>query len=207
MLTPAEKKVLGLFMKSPHRKFGINEAARAVKTAVSRVFAILRKYEGDGLLKKSRVSTLALYSLNLDNEKTRKLLEFLSVEERDAFFKRNVRAKLLFSDILACDKGGLFESVVLFGSFARQEVSANDADVLIITGKHKKALDFVESAKPQMKKMHRIEIHPLIMSKSEFVRNFKNKKEVIFGIFADGIVVSRAEAYWAIVRDCVREAK
>lgn len=204
MLTPAEKRVLGLFVKSPQGKFGINETARAVKTAVSRVFAILRKYEGDGLLKKSRVSNLALYSLNLDNEKTRKLLEFLSVEERDAFFRRNVKAKLLFSDILACDEG-LFESVVLFGSFARQEASPNDADVLIITGKHKEALKVMETARPRIKKMHQVEIHPLIMSKSEFVRNFKNKKDVISGIFAEGIVVNGADAYWAMVGDCIRE--
>lgn len=206
MLTPAEKKVFGLFMRSPHRKFGINEVARATKTAVSRVFAILRKYEQEGLLNKSRVSNLALYSLNLDNEKMRKLLEFLSVDEKDAFFRRNVKAKLLFSDILACDKG-IFESVVLFGSFARQGASPNDADVLIITGKHKKALDVVESSKPQIRKMHQVGIHPLIMSKPEFVRNFRNKKDVIFSIFAEGIVMSGAEAYWAMVGDCVKGAE
>ena len=210
MITAAERKLLLAFARTPHESFSVNEASRRAKVAVSRVHALLRQWEREGLFTKKRVSNSTLYLPNLSNEKTRKIMELLTIDRREAFLKKNVKIRLLLTDFKEewGDKREYFpETIVLFGSVARGSIeSSKDVDLILITSHHKKVLDNVERINPRIRRLHDgLDLHPLIMSENEFKENLRNRNDTIIAIMNEGLVVRGVDKYWKMIMESVTE--
>jgi len=170
--------------------YNINQIAKAVKISVGSSFNILKSLEKNKIVIANPIGNALYYALNLENLETIKLCELFLLEE-----KRNLKgyAKLYAESLQNFEKA---EMIVLFGSILSNK-EFNDVDVLFITDKVKDVNTFCL----ELSKMRTKPVVPLILKKNDFIRELKDKKDVIVSIIKNGVVLKGESVFLGIIKN------
>ena len=76
MLTKNEKKVLRLLLTAFDRQYSINNIAKECGLVPNGAYKILKKFEEEGILKAKHIANIKSYSINFDDEKTDKKVNY-----------------------------------------------------------------------------------------------------------------------------------
>ncbi len=167
--------VLGYFFINPRAEMFLNEMARKFKVDRGNLARKLAELEREGMLLKNKKGNLSLYTVNR---------EYSFLPELKKIFVKSFGLEYELKKRLKNIKG--IKSAVIFGSYAKDELSAEgDIDLLLI-GSHK-ALEAQGEIIKLQSKLDR-EINAIDMTESEFARRKQNKDEFIANIFAGKII-------------------
>ena len=167
--------VLGYFFINPRVEMYLNEMARKFKVDRGNLVRKLAELEGEGILLKNKKGNLSLYTINRDYPF---LLELKKIFVKSFGLEKELRDRL---------KGiaGL-KTAIIFGSYAKDKLSAESDIDLLLVGSHK-SLDAQREITKLQNKLDR-EINAIDMTASEFARRKKDKDEFIAHIFAGKII-------------------
>ncbi len=170
--------------------YNINQIAKLNKISVGSAFKILKEQEKDKIIIKKEISNASHYKLNFDNPETMKLCELLLLAE-----KRNLKghAKIYADEIIKFKDAEMF---IIFGSVLKGK-EFNDVDILFLTNQTKKVHDFCL----EISKIRTKPVVPLIMKKEDLIKAMKNKKEVIFGMIKEGIVLRGESTFMEVIKN------
>jgi len=157
---------------------------------VGSAFKILKDLEKNNIVISSNLGNAKFYQINLDNEETMRWCEILISEER-----RNLKgySKIYADEIQKFEKA---ELVILFGSVLNNR-DFNDVDVLFITNKPKEVTKFCLN----ISKVRTKPVVPLILRKEDFLREIKNKKDVILTILKTGIILKGESIFLEVLKN------
>lgn len=178
MLTKNEKRVLCYVMINYSSCPSINKIAKECKITPNGAYKILKKFEGENILKFKQISNIKSYYLDFKNNKTKNIMEL-------ALSPKNIKGRIKYraGDLEPLKK--ITKICVLFGSYTTEKKEPNDLDVLFVFDKknykeYKKILNKIKEICP-------VAIHDVIQTKQDLVNNIKKRDEVIMNIFERGI--------------------
>ncbi len=189
MVIKNKTKILGYLMKNFELK-NINQIAKKLDISVGSVFKIFKELELNKIVLLRKLGNAKYYNLNLKNEETIKLCELILLEE-----KRNLKgyAKIYADEIQNFKNANL---IILFGSVLKNK-QFNDVDVLFVTNKVKEVSKFcLEMSKTKTKPLV-----PLILKKSDLVKEINNKRDSILEIIKTGIVLKGESVFLEVVKN------
>ncbi|MDD4877795.1 MAG: winged helix-turn-helix transcriptional regulator [Candidatus Nanoarchaeia archaeon] len=186
-----ESRILRFLLRNNARPgFNINSIARNIGISVGSAFKILKELEKSGMASVERLGNACFYSLNLANEEAAKRCELLLLEE-----KRDLtgHAKIYAEDIQKFENA---ELIVMFGSVLRKK-DFNDVDILFVTDKAREASSFcLEISKVRAKP-----VVPMLLKKTDAVRELRERKEVMQTIIREGIVLRGEQVFIEIIKN------
>ena len=189
LLTENECKMMLILFKDFDSHHNASSVAKLLNISRVGAMKILKIIEGQGLLKSNKIGNSIIYKINLDDDYARKLISFLLADEAN----KHKRWKDEFVKLFKNDR-----IIILFGSTTRDYAKANDIDLLaaIKAGEYAE----VESAIKEQQKILRKKIHPLIMSKYDFIKNIKEKSGAMPEIIKTGIVLYGEDEYVEVMK-------
>jgi len=121
-------KILKFLVKNNKKELILSDIATLLKISKSRTSEVLKALENNNIVKSKHIGKSIIYSLNLDNENTKFILDIVKKSE-------SKMEKILEEFISECKKkfGKDLISIILFGSYARGTYKeTSDIDLLII---------------------------------------------------------------------------
>ncbi|MBU0761119.1 MAG: hypothetical protein KJ600_01740 [Nanoarchaeota archaeon] len=179
MLTENEKKVLRYIAIHSKESPSINKVAKSCKITPNGAYKILKKFEGEGILKFKKISNIKSPFIDFKNNKSLNMLELALIPQ----ITKN-RIKYRNEDLEPLKK--ITEICALFGSYIEKK-EPNDLDVLFVFDKknyaeYKEKLNKVREITP-------IEIHDIIQTKKDLFNNIKNEDKTIINILEKGMIL------------------
>jgi len=168
----------------------INQISKKLKISVGSVFKILKELEKNVIVLVKKLGNAKYYNLNFKNKETIKLCELILLEE-----KRNLKgyAKIYADEIKNFKNADL---IILFGSILKNK-QFNDIDILFVTNKVKEVSKFcLEIGKIRTKP-----IIPLILKKSDLIKEIKNEKESVLEIIRTGVIIKGESVFLEIIEN------
>lgn len=205
MLIPeGRKKILKLFFEEPNTELHLREISR--KSGVSRdnVDKSMRLFVKEHLFQRRETSNMVFFKPNLQNPRLLKIFEFLELEKREEFFKKNRRIARLIrkytQDIVNLTNKNI-QMVILFGSVARGEWSrGSDIDIMVVVSeKGKEHTGTLERAKLDVSPL--LEIRPVTTTISQFIEGLKEETEFHKELWRDRIVLYNEFLFWQLVKE------
>jgi len=189
-MIPKNTKKIMLYLLKNLELVNINQISKLLNISVGSSFKILKEFEKNSIVIASDLGNAKFYQINLNNEETTRWCEILLSEER-----RNLKG---YSKIYAeeLQKFEHAELIILFGSVLTNK-DFNDVDVLFITNKPKEVTKFCLS----LSKVRTKPIVPLILKKEDFIKEIKNKKEVILNILKTGIILKGESTFVEVLKN------
>ena len=183
-MIPKNTKKIILYLLRNLELVNINQISKKLSISVGSAFKILKDLEKNSLVLSSDLGNAKFYKINLNNEETIRWCEILLSEER-----RNLKghSKIYGEEIERFEHA---ELIILFGSVLSNK-DFNDVDVLFITNKPKEVTKFCLS----LSKIRTKPIVPLILKKEDFIKEIKNKKEVVLNILKTGVILRGESAF------------
>lgn len=153
-------------------------------------FKALKKLEKDTIIKGKNFGKARFYSIDYNNQYALKNVETLLMEEANPYqrWKDELKELSKYADI-----------IVMFGSFARNQNTAGDIDLLLIFDK--KNSNKVNEIVKEKNQMLAKKIHPINQTINDFKDNLKKKDKVIINAVKEGIVLHGYEKYLEIISD------
>ena len=194
-MIPKNTKKIILYLLRNLELVNINQISKLLDISVGSSFKILKDLEKNNIVLSSSLGNAKFYQINLNNEETIKWCEILLSEER-----RNLKgySKIYAEEIQKFEQA---ELIILFGSVLNNK-DFNDADVLFITNKTKEVTKFCLG----ISKIKTKPVVPLILKKEDFIKEIKDKKEVVLNILKTGIIL-RGESILLKVLKNVRQQR
>jgi len=190
-MIPKNTTKIVLFLLKNINKYGynINQISKLNKISVGSAFKILKDLEKDKIISKIDISNASHYKLNFDNCETMKLCEFLMLRE-----KRNINkyARIYTNEITKFSQA---EIILLFGSILKGK-NFNDVDVLFVTNHIKKVNDFCLD----ISKVRTKPVVPLILKKSDLIKEIKQEKEAIISMIKNGVVLKGETIFLEVLK-------
>ncbi|MBU0907304.1 MAG: winged helix-turn-helix domain-containing protein [Nanoarchaeota archaeon] len=189
MIPKNKKKIILYLLKNPEI-VNINQISKKLDISVGSAFKILKELEKNHIVLSSNLGNAKFYQINLNNKETIHWCEILLSEE-----KRNLKghAKIYAEEI---QKSEHAEIIVLFGSVLTNR-EFNDVDVLFITNQPKEVTKFCLN----LSKIRTKPVVPLILKKEDFIKEIKNKKEVILDILKTGIILKGESRFIEVLKN------
>ena len=172
-------------------KYGhnINQIAKSIDISVGSSFKILKDLEKSKIVIVQNIGNASYYNLNLSNPETVKICELLLLEEKRQL---SSYAKLYSESLKEFKKA---ELIVLFGSILKKK-EFNDVDVLFIANP-KEVNDFcLESSKTRTKP-----IVPLILKKSDLIKELKKNNQAIVSLMKEGIILKGESVFIEAIKN------
>ena len=194
MIPKNTRKIL-LYLLKNLELVNINQISKKLDISVGSAFKILKDLEKNNIVLSSELGNAKFYRIDLNNEETIKWCEILLSEER-----RNLKgySKIYAEEIQKFDHS---ELIILFGSVLTNK-EFNDVDVLFVTNKPKEVTKFCLG----ISKIKTKPVVPLILKKEDFIKEIKDKKEVVLNILKTGIIL-RGESILLKVLKNVRQQR
>jgi len=168
----------------------INQISKKLKISVGSVFKILRELEKNRIVLLKKIGNANYYNLNLKNQETIKLCELILLEE-----KRNLKGYVkIYADEIKNFKNA--DLIFLFGSILKNK-QFNDVDILFVTNKVKEVSKFCL----EISKIRTKPITPLILKKSDLIKEIKNEKESILEIIKTGVVLKGESVFLEVIKN------
>ena len=189
-MIPKNTKKIILYLVRNLDLVNINQISKKLNISVGSAFKILKDLEKNNIVISSNLGNAKFYQINLDNEETMRWCEILISEER-----RNLKgySKIYADEIQKFEKA---ELVILFGSVLNNR-DFNDVDDLFITNKPKEVTKFCLN----ISKVRTKPVVPLILRKEDFLREIKNKKDVILTILKTGIILKGESIFLEVLKN------
>ena len=168
----------------------INQISKELNISLGSTFKILKDLEKNEIVLLKKLGNANYYILNLKNQETNRLCELILLEE-----KRNLKgyAKIYSGEIKNFKNADL---IILFGSILKNK-QFNDVDVLFVTNKIKEVNKFCL----EISKIRTKPITPLILKKSDLVKEIDNRKESILEIIKTGIVLKGESVFLEVIKN------
>ena len=168
----------------------INQISKKLNISVGSAFKILKELEKNKIVLVKKLGNAKYYTLNLKNKETVKICELLLLEE-----KRNLKdyAKI-YADEIKDFKNA--ELIILFGSILKNK-EFNDVDVLFITNNVKEISEFCLN----ISKVKTKPISPLILRKSDLIKEINNKKDSILNLIKTGVVLKGESIFLEVIKN------
>ncbi len=184
------KIILFLLKNIDEVGYNINQISKLTNISVGSAFKILKELEKNKIVSKKAISNASYYKLNFDHAETKKLCELLLLEE-----KRNLKGhvKIYADEIMKFEHA---ELIILFGSIL-QKKEFNDADVLFVTNQAKKVNDFCL----EISKIRTKPVVPLILKKSDLIREIKQRKDSVLSAIKNGIVLKGENVFLEVMKN------
>jgi hypothetical protein len=191
MLTENEKKVLKAIFTSFDKYYSINQIAKLCSIAPNGAFKILKKFEGEEIVKKKEIGSLHSYYLDFDNEKTSAVLNLALMP------KLEDRLKYRYDDLIPLKK--IADIGIIFGSYISQKKEPNDLDILFVIkknnfDKYKKESAVVFQTMP-------VKAHDILQTEKDIKENISKGDKVIIEILRTGIVLWGYDKLIEIAKD------
>jgi len=179
-----KQEIIKLLFKDFLIKYNSRSISKKINISHVGSFKILKKLEGEEMVKHENVGRALIYSLNLDNQILNKEIEMIFLLESQSFKRwieefRDLESKVKF--------------LVLFGSITRNAGQTNDIDILIVADKIK--LDEIKKIIKKIQKYTSKKIHPLIQTIDNFKKDVNERNKVMMEIIKTGIVLYGQEEY------------
>lgn len=168
----------------------INQISKELNISLGSAFKILKNLEKNKIVLVKKLGNAKYYNLNLKNQETIKLCELILLEE-----KRNLRGYAkIYSDEIKNFKNA--DLIILFGSVLRSK-QFNDVDVLFVTNKVKEVSKFCL----EISKIRTKPITPLILKKSDLIKEINNKKDSVLEIIKKGVVLKGESVFLEVIKN------
>jgi len=191
MLTENEKKVLRLLITAFDSDYSINSIAKETGLAPNGAFKILKKFEGEGILKAKKIANIISYKLDFENEKTTNVLELALIPKLEGKIKYRLGD---FEDLKT-----VTDSCILFGSYTVSKKEPHDLDVLFILDKEK--FKHYKKSLAEIKDTIPAKIHDVLQTRGDLKENMLKKDMVILDILRTGVVLWGQRIIVRVVKD------
>lgn len=189
-MIPKNTKKIILYLLRNLELVNINQISKKLGISVGSAFKILRELEKNNILLSNKLGNAKFYQINFNNIETIRWGEIFLSEE-----KRNLKGytKIYAEEIQKFEHA---ELIILFGSVLNNR-EFNDVDVLFITNRPREITKFCLN----LSKIRTKPIVPLILKKEDFVKEIKNKKEVVLNILKTGIILKGESTFLEVIKN------
>ena len=189
MIPKNTTKIIGYLLRNFELR-NINQISKELNISLGSTFKILKDLEKNEIVLLKKLGNANYYILNLKNQETNRLCELILLEE-----KRNLKSYAkIYSDEIKNFKNA--DLIILFGSILKNK-QFNDVDVLFVTNKIKEVNKFCL----EISKIRTKPIIPLILKKSDLVKEIDNRKESILEIIKTGIVLKGESVFLEVIKN------
>lgn len=199
-------KIIGLMRKELDKGLTILDISKKLKIGYRPAYNHIIEMEKEGIIKVSKIGNSKQCMLNLENTKTRHLLQELDIIRKEELYTKNLRIRTIIESIiikLTEKYASEILSLILFGSYAKgTSTKQSDIDLMFIVSdlKNKSSREAIERECASYQYSHSIKISPLITNIEEFKKMLKTK-ELNVGKEAReyGISLYGHEFFWRII--------
>lgn len=199
-------KIVELMRKNIDTGLTIMEISRRLKIGYRPTYIHISVMEKERIINVLKIGNSKQCKLNLENAKTRHLLQEIDIKKKEEIYKKNPNLKTIIEDLISklTEKyiSEIF-SIVLFGSYAKGTANKqSDIDLMFIINslKDKNLRESIERESASYRYSHNIQISPLITNIEEFKKMLKSK-ELNIGKESkeSGISLYGHELFWRLI--------
>lgn len=199
-------KIVGLMRQGIDKGLTIMGISKRLKIGYRPAYLHISEMEKEGIITVVKIGNSKECKLNLENTKTRHLLQELDIRRKEQMYNKNPKFKSVIEDlILKLTEKYISEilSIVLFGSYAKGTANKqSDIDLMFIVNNltDKNLRDAIERECASYQYSHNIKISPLITNIEEF-KKMLNSKELNVGKETKefGISLYGHELFWRVI--------
>lgn len=199
-------KIIRLMRKNIALGLTISEISRKLDIGYRPAYNHIIEMEKEGIINVLKIGNAKQCKLNLENTKTKHLLQESDIIRKEELYNKNQKFKTILGSIISkLTEKYLSEilSIVLFGSYAKGNANKqSDIDLMFIVDdlKDKNLRESIERECASIHYSHNIKISPLITNIEEFKKMLK-EKELNVGkeIKEFGISLYGHEIFWRII--------
>ena len=179
-------KIIELMRKNIDVGLTISQISKQLKIGYVPAHNHITEMEKEGIIKVLKIGNSKQCRLNLENQKTRHLLQEVDIKRKEQVFNKNHKVKSVIEELISkLNEKYISEilSIVLFGSFAKESVNKqSDIDLMFIVSdlKDKNLREAIERECASFQYSHNIKISPLITNIAEF-KKMSNSNELNVG--------------------------
>lgn len=179
-ITKNEAKTINYLIRNFRDKNSINELGRKLGMSPMGIHKILKNLETQKMVISEKIGNSKIYKISLNSENNIKLAEFVLSQNN-----LNKYASIQADD-LECLKQ-VTKCCILFGSVISKGNEARDIDVLIII--EKKDFNKVNELLNEIKTNKTKNIHEVLQTKEDLIKNLKEGDKVIVDIIKTGAIL------------------
>src|SRR3989344_2230930 len=199
-------KIIGLMRKELDKGLTILEVSKQLRIGYRPAYNHMIEMGKESILNIEKIGNSKQCKLNLENPKTKHLLESLDLTRKEEVYKENPRIKLIIEDIISklTEKFmSEIHSIILFGSYAKGIArKQSDIDLLFVVNdlKNKSLRESIDRECASYQYSHNFKINPLIVNIEELKKMLK-AKELNVGkeVRKYGISLYGHEMFWRII--------
>jgi predicted nucleotidyltransferase len=168
-------KILSLFCSNFKKRYHLREISKLSSVPLKTTSRALEELERENIIRSHLEGRHKYFELNLDNIKTKFLIEETEIYRTFIFFEKYPVFKSFLKEIKLVDG-----SIIVFGSFAEFIAGKDsDLDILVISDKEFNLPEYLLPYK----------IHKITLSKKEFLSALEKDEPLIKEIIANHIVL------------------
>lgn len=188
--TKTEKDIMIKLVKDFTTEYNPSNIAKELNVTRVGTFKVLRELEKEGLVKGKTLGKARFYTVNLNDEYTRKNVEVLLMEQAKSYQRWVNEFKELFEYV---------KIAILFGSIIRNEDKANDIDLLLVfdAKNNQKINSIIKERNDILIKR----VHPVKQTIGDLKDNIRKKDKVILSALKNGIVLYGFEKLLEVIKD------
>lgn len=189
----ASKALLMLF-KDFSQHYNANSLSKALHLTPRGTLKLLKRLEGEAIVRGSPLGKAIFYKANLDDSYTRCLISLLLMGEAKQHASRWLSE---FREVF-----NTVEIAVLFGSAAKGPGTAHDTDLLLVFDEKREKE--VDAAIGNRRALTARPIHPVKQSPEDFRKNLRKGDKVLLGIVRHGIVLTGYDLFVSAIEEITR---
>lgn len=174
-------KIVELMRKAIDKGLTILEISKKLKIGYRPAYNHISEMEKEGIIKVQKIGNSKQCKLNLENPKTRHLLQEIDIKIKDELYNKNPKFKSVIEPLISrlSEKyiSKIF-SIVLFGSYSKGTSNKqSDIDLIFIVNDlmDKNLRESIERESASYQQSHNIKISPLITNIEEFKKMLSSK--------------------------------
>ena len=199
-------KIIGLMRSKLDEGLTILDISKKLKIGYRPAYNHITEMEKEEIIKVEKVGNAKKCSLNLENAKTRHLLEEIDLERKEELYQKNPKLKQIVEGLIS-KLTEMFiseiQSIILFGSYAKGTATKqSDIDLLFIISdiKDKNLRESIERESASYQYSYNLKVSPLITNIEEFKRTLKDKKLNVGKETREyGVSLYGHEIFWRII--------
>jgi len=199
-------KIIKLMRTNLDKGLTILDISKKLKIGYRPAYNHINGMENEGIIKISKIGNSKQCLLNLENAKTKHLLQELDIERKAELFNKYLKLKAIIEKLipkLTDEYPSEILSIILFGSHAKETaIKQSDIDLMfIITDlKDKNLREAIERECASYLYSYNIKISPLITNIEEFKKMLKAKGLNVGKETRDqGVSLYGHEFFWRVV--------
>ena len=207
MKRETQLKIINLLRVNLSKGFTIREMSKRLNIGYRPAHNHITKMGEEKLILVETVGRAKKITLNLDNEKTRYLLQENDLLRKERVFKKYNKIKNILEELSKKISEKFItqiQSIILFGSYAKEKATpSSDIDLLFMINnlKDKEVREYIERTCASYQHSHQIKISPIITDIAEMKKMLQEEKMNIGNEVREyGIPIYGVEQFWRIIK-------